>query len=62
MNALKTVLSSLINFVAALWFAAAGLINWPRTGIMTVGALAGYLITAIGLTISALTFYKEFWH
>ena len=77
MNALKTVLGSLINLVAAIWFMAAGLIHWPKAAIMTVGALLGYylgshyaqripqkyvrhLITAIGLSISAITFYKQF--
>ena len=77
MNTLKTVLGSLINLVAAIWFIAAGLIHWPKAGIMTLGALVGYylgsyysqripqkyvryLITAIGFTISAITFYKEF--
>ena len=44
MNALKTVLGSLINFVAAVWFVFAGLIHWPKAGVMTVGALAGYFI------------------
>lgn len=44
MNALKTVLGSLINLVAAVWFIFAGLIHWPRAGVMTVGALAGYFI------------------
>lgn len=44
MNALKTVLGLLINLVAAVWFIFAGLIDWPRAGIMTVGALAGYYI------------------
>ncbi len=44
MNALKTVLGSLINFVAAVWFVCAGLIHWPKAGVMTVGALAGYFI------------------
>jgi len=44
MNALKTVLGSLINVVAALWFIAAGLIHWPKAGVMTVGALAGYYL------------------
>src|ERR1043166_9278793 len=44
MNALKTILSSLINLVAAAWFVAAGLIDWPRAAVMTVGALAGYFI------------------
>lgn len=77
MNTLKTVLGSLINLVAAIWFIFAGLIHWPKMGIMTIGALAGYylgahysqripqkyvrhIITAIGLIISAITFYKEF--
>jgi uncharacterized membrane protein YfcA len=46
MNALKTVLGSLINLVAAIWFVAAGLVNWPRALIMTVGALAGYFLGA----------------
>lgn len=77
MNALKNVLSSLINVVAASWFVASGLIDWPKAGVMTVGALAGYfigahysqriprtwvrgLITAIGLVISIVTFWKQF--
>ena len=46
MNALKTVLSSLINFVAALWFVCAGLIHWQKAGVMTLGALAGYFLGA----------------
>ena len=79
MNTLKTILGSLLNLVAALWFIWAGLIDWPRAGIMTVGAVAGYylgshysqrisqarvrqLITAIGFTISAVTFYQQFVH
>ena len=44
MNTLKTILGSLLNLVAALWFIGAGLIDWPRAGIMTVGAVAGYFI------------------
>jgi hypothetical protein len=44
MNALKTILGSLINLVAAIWFAMAGLIDWPRMGVMCVGALAGYFL------------------
>ncbi|MDD2764812.1 MAG: sulfite exporter TauE/SafE family protein [Opitutaceae bacterium] len=44
MNALKTVLGALINLVAAAYFIFAGLINWPKAGIMTVGALAGYYL------------------
>ncbi len=46
MNALKTVLGSLINLVAALYFIHAGLIDWPKAGVMTVGALAGYFLGA----------------
>ena len=77
MNALKTVLGSLINLVAAIWFIAAGLIHWPKAAVMTIGALVGYylgshyaqripqkyirhLITAIGLSISVITFYRQF--
>jgi uncharacterized membrane protein YfcA len=75
MNTLKNVLGSLINLVAALWFTASGLIDWPRMGVMTIGAVAGYylgatysqqlpqrqvrhLITAIGLIISVVMFWK----
>jgi uncharacterized protein len=44
MNTLKTVLSSLINAVAATWFVCAGLIDWPKAAVMTAGALAGYYL------------------
>ena len=44
MNTVKTVLSSVINVIAALWFIFAGLIHWPKTAVMTVGALAGYYL------------------
>ena len=44
MNTLKTLLGSLLNLVAAVWFVCAGLIDWPRAGVMTVGALAGYFL------------------
>jgi len=77
MNALKTVLGSLINLVAAAYFIFAGLIAWPKAGVMTIGAVAGYflgahyaqripqkrvrqIITAIGFTISAALFYRQF--
>ena len=77
MNALKNILGSVINVVAAVWFTASGLIDWPKAGLMTVGALAGYyagahfsqripqrsvrtLITVIGLTMSAVIFWKQF--
>ncbi len=44
MNALKTVLASLINMVATVVFAVDGLIDWRRAGIMTAGALLGYYL------------------
>lgn len=44
MNALKTVLASLINCTAAVQFAVDGLIDWRKAAIMTAGALAGYFI------------------
>jgi uncharacterized membrane protein YfcA len=46
MNTVKNVLGSLINVVAAVWFVYAGLIDWPKTGVMTAGALGGYFIGA----------------
>jgi uncharacterized membrane protein YfcA len=46
MNAVKNVLSSVINFVAAAWFVASGLIDWPKMAVMTAGALVGYWIGA----------------
>jgi uncharacterized membrane protein YfcA len=76
MNTLKTILGSLINLIAAIWFIFAGLVNWPKAGIMTVGAMVGYylgahysqripqarvrqLISVIGFTLSAVTFYHS---
>ena len=46
MNAVKTVLSSIINQVAAAYFIFAGLIDWPKALVMTTGALAGYFLGA----------------
>jgi uncharacterized membrane protein YfcA len=46
MNTLKTILGSLINLVAAVWFIFAGLIHWPKAGIMIAGALVGYFLGA----------------
>ncbi len=46
MNTLKTILSSLINCVAAVWFICAGLIHWPKAAIMTAGAMVGYFLGA----------------
>jgi uncharacterized membrane protein YfcA len=44
MNTLKTILASLINLVAAVWFMLAGLVHWPKAGVMTAGALLGYFL------------------
>lgn len=44
MNTLKTLLGSLINLVASLWFIPAGLIDWPRVAVMTIGAVTGYFL------------------
>ena len=46
MNAVKNVLGSAINLVAAAWFVASGIIDWPKMAVMTVGALAGYWVGA----------------
>lgn len=42
MNALKNLLGSLINLVATVCFIVAGLVQWPKALVMTVGALLGY--------------------
>lgn len=44
MNALKTLLSSLINLVAAIWFVHAGLVHWPKASVMIAGSLVGYYL------------------
>ncbi|MEI6032753.1 MAG: sulfite exporter TauE/SafE family protein [Verrucomicrobiae bacterium] len=44
MNAIKTILSSLINIVAATWFVCAGLIVWPQALVMVAGAMIGYFL------------------
>ncbi|MCB1275041.1 sulfite exporter TauE/SafE family protein [Prosthecobacter sp.] len=46
MNALKNLLGSLINVVAALWFISAGMVNWPQALTLTAGALVGYYFGA----------------
>ncbi|MBI1842912.1 MAG: sulfite exporter TauE/SafE family protein [Verrucomicrobia bacterium] len=77
MNTLKTVLGSLLNLVAAVWFVAAGLIHWPKAAALMLGGVTGYylgshysqkipqiwvrrIVTAVGLGLSGLTFYREF--
>ena len=44
MNALKNILGSLINVVASLMFVCRGMVDWPKAGVMTAGALAGYYL------------------
>ena len=44
MNTLKTLLASLINLVAAVWFILSARIHWPQAAVMAVGALAGYYL------------------
>ena len=44
MNALKNILGSLINVVAAIMFICRDLVDWPKVGIMTTGAIAGYYL------------------
>lgn len=46
MNGLKTMLGMLINLVAAAYFIVAGLIDWPKAGVMTAGAIVGYFLGA----------------
>lgn len=46
MNTLKTILGAIINLVATIWFLKAHLVDWPKAGVMTVGALAGYYVGA----------------
>lgn len=46
MNALKNVLGSLINVIAAVWFIVAGMINWPQALALTAGAVIGYYFGA----------------
>jgi len=40
-NALKGLLSALINFVAVVYFAAFGPVEWAPAGVMAIAALAG---------------------
>jgi len=44
MNALKNILGSLINVVAALLFIARGMVDWPKAEVMTMGAILGYYL------------------
>jgi len=44
MNALKNILGSVINLVAAAYFVAVGLVDWQKAGVMIIGALVGYYL------------------
>lgn len=46
MNALKTILASAINLIAALYFIVSGLIAWPQAAVLSVGATLGYFVGA----------------
>lgn len=46
MNALKNLLAAVINATASVYFALSGLVDWPRAGIMVLGALIGYWLGA----------------
>jgi uncharacterized membrane protein YfcA len=41
MNGLKTILGTLINVIAFVFFAIEGLVVWPLAALMTVGAIGG---------------------
>lgn len=44
MNALKSVLGSVINGIAVVVFAVSRVVRWPQAGVMAIGAiLGGYL-------------------
>lgn len=44
MNALKNILGSLINTVAAVVFVIGGLVDWSKAGVMIGGAILGYFL------------------
>jgi uncharacterized membrane protein YfcA len=45
-NALKNVLGSVINIIAAVWFIVVGMVNWHQALALTAGALIGYYLGA----------------
>jgi uncharacterized membrane protein YfcA len=54
MNALKTVLATLVNGVAVVTFIVAGAVDWPRGGVMIVGGITGgYAGAAIARRVDA---------
>ena len=46
MNALKNLLAAVINGTASAYFVISGLVDWPRAGIMLIGAVLGYWLGA----------------
>jgi uncharacterized membrane protein YfcA len=48
MNGLKTILGTLINVIAFVFFVAKGLVVWPLAILMAVGAIAGGWVGARG--------------
>ncbi len=46
MNALKTILASAINLIAAAYFIISGLIAWPQAAVLSAGATLGYFVGA----------------
>ena len=46
MNGLKTVLGTIINVIAFVFFAAKGLVVWPLAALMTAGTIAGGWVSA----------------
>ena len=44
MNALKNILGSLINVVAAIMFITLHIVDWSKVGVMTIGAIIGYFL------------------
>ena len=52
MNALKTILGTLINVIAFVFFAIGGLVVWPLALLMAAGAIAGgYLGARLALRV-----------
>lgn len=46
MNGLKSVLGSVINGIAAIYFVRVGLIDWPAAALLTLGAIIGNYASA----------------
>jgi uncharacterized membrane protein YfcA len=46
MNALKTILGTLINVIAFVFFAVKGLVVWPLMILMSIGTIIGGFVGA----------------